>query len=74
MRPWLNQQFLFKNMNQVYIQNCMHFAGLLGDITTLEAINTNREILVNLINEIYIDYIEHTIRSSNGKIRLRLDY
>ncbi|MCZ7400902.1 MAG: type I restriction enzyme HsdR N-terminal domain-containing protein [Candidatus Methanoperedens sp.] len=72
MKPWLNQQFFRKNSNHFFVHNCMQFAGILGDITTLEAISTNKEKLANSLDDIYIDYIEHTIRSSNGKIRLML--
>lgn len=73
IKPWLNKQLFSKKLDEVFISNCMQLAGILGDTSTLEAINANREKLVKALNENYVDYIEHIIRNSSGKIRLILD-
>lgn len=70
IRPWLNAHVASKALPEPFIKNCMILMYLVGDITSLEAIRTNRDKLESIFNKNYLEKVEHTIRKSQGKVRL----
>ena len=71
IRPWLNNQIGSKQILEGFIRNCFTFVNLVGDVTTIETINTNRSTLEAVLGKDYLGHIEHIIRKSRGEVRLR---
>ncbi|ABW19407.1 HEAT repeat domain-containing protein [Alkaliphilus oremlandii] len=61
IRPWLNQQLYLQNYNECFIKNCLIFCAILGDDTTLEAINDNKSRITSTIDSYWLDEIEQVI-------------
>jgi hypothetical protein len=77
INPWLREQLKQTNWNNKnFLFNCIQFAGIFGDQRVLESIRTNRDIITSMHKNgrQFIDFIEHIIRTSGPKLRLRLDY
>ncbi|MES2411465.1 MAG: hypothetical protein V4535_08490 [Bacteroidota bacterium] len=77
LNPWLQEQLTLTNWdNKNFLYNCIQLAGIFGDHRVLESIRANRNILTSShkYGDKFIDFIEHTIRTSGSKLRLRLDY
>lgn len=80
IRPWLHDQLLSRSWNETSLWTYMAFIALLGDISTLDILEAIRPVLARdleafgwkvarMVGDNTIEYVEHLIRSSDGKVR-----
>jgi len=69
IRPWLHNQLLSRSWNKISINNYMAFVILLGDISTLDILESVRPELAREIGDNIVEWAKHLIRSSDSEVR-----
>ncbi len=69
IRPWLNTEISSPRLTTLHAVNCLRLLDMLGDLSSLDALNANRKHLECLVHKGLLEHVEETLRRYGGMVR-----